>query len=131
METSKNRNREIMIYQWNESQTFVRKYGALWEIQRDTGFLMDEVLKAMKFKYALGGYYFTRTPMLEVPKETPTKIDISRKLRYNIKMTLMISEEVSDEFIKLVGQRNKQDIIRGLIADWVKKEKRIAVSLAK
>jgi len=120
-----------MIYQWNESQTFVRKYGALWEIQRDTGFLMDEVLKAMKFKYALGGYYFTRTPMLEVPKETPTKIDISRKLRYNIKMTLMISEEVSDEFIKLVGQRNKQDIIRGLIADWVKKEKRIAVSLAK
>jgi hypothetical protein len=120
-----------MIYQWNESQTFVRKYGALWEIQRDTGFLMDDVLKAMKFKYALGGYYFTRTPMLEVPKETPTQLDNNRNLRHNVKMSLMISEELVDEFIKQVGQRNKQDIIRGLIADWVKKEKKIAVSLAK
>lgn len=120
-----------MIYQWNESQTFVRKYGALWEIQRDTGFLMKEIERAMKNKYALGGYYFTRTPMLEVPKETPTKIDNSRKLRHNVKMSLMISEELVDEFIKAVGQRNKQDIIRGLITDWVKKEKKIAVSLAK
>ena len=120
-----------MIYQWNESQTFVRKYGALWEIQRDTGFLMDEVLKAMKFKYAIGGYYFTRTPMLELPVEEPTKIHVNRKLRHNVKMSLMISEELVDEFIKLVGQRNKQDIIRGLITDWVKKEKRIAVSSSK
>lgn len=120
-----------MIYQWNESQTFVRKYGALWEIQRDTGFLMDEVLKAMKFKYALGGYYFTRKPMLELPVEKPTQLDNSRKLRHNVKMSLMISEELVDEFIKAVGQRNKQDIIRGLITDWVKKEKKIAVSLAK
>ena len=120
-----------MIYQWNEGQTFVRKYGALWEIQRDTGFLMDEVLKAMKFKYALGGYYFTRTPMLELPKEEITQMNSHRKLKHNIKMSLMLSEELADEFIKAVGQRNKQDIIRGLIADWVKKEKRIAVSSSK
>jgi hypothetical protein len=120
-----------MIYQWNEGQNFVRKYGALWEIQRDTGFLMKEIERAMKNKYALGGYYFTRTPMLEVPKETPTKIDNSRKLRHNVKMSLMISEELVDEFIKAVGQRNKQDIIRELITDWVKKEKRIAVSSSK
>lgn len=120
-----------MIYQWNESQTFVRKYGALWEIQRDTGFLMKEIERAMKNKYALGGYYFTRTPMLEIPKETPTKIDNSRKLRNNVKMSLMISEELVDQFIKAVGQRNKQDIIRGLITDWVKKEKKIAVSSSK
>ena len=92
---------------------------------------MKEIERAMKNKYALGGYYFTRTPMLEVPKETPTKIDNSRKLRHNVKMSLMISEELVDEFIKAVGQRNKQDIIRGLIADWVKKEKRIAVSSSK
>jgi hypothetical protein len=120
-----------MIYQWNESHNFVRKYSALYEIQRDMGFLMDDVLKAMKFKYALGGYYFTRSPMLEIPKEEPAKIDVTRKLRYNVKMSLMISEEMVDEFIKLVGQRNKQDIIRGLISDWVKKEKRIAVSSSK
>jgi hypothetical protein len=120
-----------MIYQWNEAQTFVRKYGALYEIQRDTGFLMDDVLKAMKFKYALGGYYFTRTPMLELPVEEPTKLHVNRKLRHNVKMSLMISEELVDEFIKAVGQRNKQDIIRGLITDWVKKEKRIAVSSSK
>lgn len=117
-----------MIYQWNESQTFVRKYGALYEIQRDTGFLMDEVLKAMKFKYALGGYYFTRTPMLELPEEPPKNSHVNRKLRHNVKMSLMISEELVDEFIKMVGQRNKQDIIRGLITDWVKKEKKMAVA---
>lgn len=114
-----------MIYQWNESQTFVRKYSALWEVQRDTGFLVKEVEKALRLKYALGGYYFTRTPIIDIPKEVPTKLDNNRKLRHNIKMSLMISEELVDEFIKAVGQRNKQDIIRGLIADWVKKEKRI------
>ena len=116
-----------MIYQWNEKSEFIKRYSALYEIQRDTGFLMNEIEKAMKNKNALGGYYFTRTPMLELPVEKPTQLDINRKLRYNVKMTLMISEEVSDEFVKLVGQRNKQDIIRGLIADWVKKEKRIAL----
>lgn len=120
-----------MIYQWNEKSEFIKRYSALYEVQRDTGILVNDVEKAMKSKRILGGYYFTRTPMLELPVEQPTKLDISRKLRYNIKMTLMISEEVSDEFVKLVGQRNKQDIIRGLIADWVKKEKRIAVSSSK
>lgn len=114
-----------MVYQWNESHTFVRKYSALWEVQRDTGFLVKEVEKALRLKYALGGYYFTRTPLLDIPREVPTKFDNNRKLRHNIKMSLMISEELVDDFLKQVGQRNKQDIIRGLIADWVKKEKRI------
>lgn len=120
-----------MVYQWNETFNFVRKYSALWEIQRDTGFLMDDVLKAMKFKYPIQGYYFTRTPMIDIPDDPKPEIDHKRKLRHNVKMSLMISEELVDEFLKLVGQRNKQDIIRGLIADWVKKEKKLALSLAK
>lgn len=116
-----------MIYQWNDKQEFVRKYSAFWEVQRDTGFLMKEIERAMKNKSFLGGYYFTRTPMIELPVEEPARIELKRNLRYNVKITLMIAEEVSDEFIKLVGQRNKQDIIRGLISEWVKKEKKIAV----
>lgn len=118
-----------MIYQWNESQTFVRKYSALWEVQRDTGFLINDVERAMKNKYAIDGYYFTRTPMLDIKEEPNTDIYTNRKLKHNVKMSLMISEELADKFIKQVGQRNKQDIIRGLIADWIKKDKR--VSLAK
>ena len=120
-----------MIYQWNESQTFVRKYSALWEVQRDTGFLINDVERAMKNKHSLDGYYFTRTPMLDIKEEPKTDIDPKRKLKHNVKMSLMISEELADKFIKQVGQRNKQDIIRGLIDEWIKKDKRVAVSLAK
>ena len=35
----------------------------------------------------------------------------------------MMTQKMADEFISLVGQRNKQDIIRGLIEEWMKKEK--------
>jgi len=112
-----------MIYQWNESQTFVRKYKAIIEI--DINYPLKDVIRAIKYKFPLGGYYYTRTPLLDIPKEVPIKLDTNRKLRHNIKMSLMISEELVDDFLKQVGQRNKQDIIRGLISDWVKKEKRI------
>ena len=109
-----------MIYQWNEtSYAFVRKYGALYEIQRDTGFLMNDVITAMKDKRPIGGFFYTRTPMIDIDApQTP------KKLKYNIKMSLMLSEAMVDEFIVLVGQRNKQEIIRGLIAEWIKKEKK-------
>jgi hypothetical protein len=116
-----------VIYQWNEqTYAFAKKYGALWEIQRDTKIPMDDVIGAMKDKRPIGGFYYTRTPMIDLDKTVK-----ERKLRHNVKMSLMISEELVDEFIKAVGQRNKQDIIRGLITDWVKKEKRIAVSSSK
>jgi hypothetical protein len=109
-----------MIYQWNEqTHAFSKKYGALYEIQRDTGFLMDDVIKAMKDKRPIGGFFYTRTPMIDIDApQTP------KKLKYNIKMSLMLSEAMVDEFIVLVGQRNKQEIIRGLIAEWIKKEKK-------
>jgi hypothetical protein len=113
-----------MIYQWNEqTYAFAKKYGALWEIQRDTKIPMDDVIKAMKDKRPIEGFYYTRTPMIDLDKTMK-----ERKLRNNVKMSLMISEELVDQFIKAVGQRNKQDIIRGLISEWVKKEKKVAVA---
>jgi hypothetical protein len=109
-----------MIYQWNEqTHAFSRKYGALYEIQRDTKVLMDDVLKAMKDKRPIGGFYYTRTPMIDI--DAPQR---PKKLKHNVKMSLMLSEGMVDELLKLVGQRNKQDIIRGLIAEWIKKEKK-------
>jgi len=110
-----------MIYQWNEqTHAFSRKYGALYEIQRDTKVLMDDVLKAMKEKRPIGGFYYTRSPMIDIDaqkKETKQKLDI--------KTSLMMTQKMADEFISLVGQRNKQDIIRGLIEEWMKKEKNV------
>jgi hypothetical protein len=109
-----------MIYQWNEqTHAFSKKYGALYEIQRDTGFLMDDVLKAMKDKRPIGGFYYTRTPMIDI--DAPQR---GAKQKMDIKTTLMMTQEMADEFISIVGQRNKQDIIRGLIGDWIKKEKK-------
>jgi len=109
-----------MIYQWNEqTHAFSKKYGALYEIQRDTGFLMNDVITAMKDKRPIGGFFYTRSPMIDIDApQTP------KKLKYNVKMSLMLSEAMVDEFLPLVGQRNKQEIIRGLIAEWIKKEKK-------
>ena len=109
-----------MIYQWNEtSYAYVRKYGALYEIQRDLGLPMDEVVKAMSDKRPIGGYFFTRTPMIDL--DAPQR---PAKPKNNVKVSLLLSEGMVDEFINLVGQRNKQDIIRGLIGDWIKREKK-------
>jgi hypothetical protein len=56
-----------MIYQWREdTHAFVTKYGALYEVQRDLGMLMNDVLMAMKYKHPIMGYYFTRSPMIEI-----------------------------------------------------------------
>jgi hypothetical protein len=109
-----------MTYQWDEkTYAFVRKYGALYEIQRDMGVPVDEVIKAMSDKRPIGGYFYTRTPMIDI--DAPQR---PKKLKHNVKMSLMLSEDMVDELLKLVGQRNKQDIIRGLIAEWIKKEKK-------
>jgi hypothetical protein len=108
-----------MIYQWNEqTHAFSKKYGALYEIQRDTGFLMNDVIMAIKGNYPIGGFFYTRSPMIDFDAPQSPK-----KLKYSVKMSLMLSEEMVDEFLPLVGQRNKQDIIRGLIEEWMKKEK--------
>jgi hypothetical protein len=109
-----------MIFQWNEhTHAFSKKYGALYEIQRDTGFPMDDVIKAMKGNYPIGGFFYTRSPMIDLDAPQAPK-----KLKYSVKMSLMLSEDMVDEFLPLVGQRNKQDIIRGLIVEWMKKEKK-------
>jgi hypothetical protein len=109
-----------MIYQWNEtSYAFVRKYGALYEIQRDMGFPMQDVITAMKEKRPIGGYFFTRTPMIDL--DAPQK---AAKAKNSVKVSLMLSEGMADEFVALVGQRNKQDIIRDIIGQWIKNEKK-------
>jgi hypothetical protein len=109
-----------MIYQWNEqTHAFSKKYGALYEIQRDTGFLMDDVIKAMKDKRPIGGFFYTRTPMIDIDAQQREP-----KQKLDIKTTLMMTQRMADEFISIVGQRNKQDIIRGLIEEWMKKEKK-------
>jgi H2-forming N5,N10-methylenetetrahydromethanopterin dehydrogenase-like enzyme len=110
-----------MIYQWNEqTHAFSKKYGALYEIQRDTKVLMDDVLKAMKDKRPIGGFYYTRSPMIDIDAQ---KREPKQKL--DIKTSLMMTQKMADEFISLVGQRNKQEIIRGLIEEWMKKEKNV------
>jgi hypothetical protein len=110
-----------MIYQWNEqTHAFSKKYGALYEIQRDTKVLMDDVLKAMKEKRPIGGFYYTRSPMIDIDAQQREP-----KQKLDIKTTLMMTQRMADEFISLVGQRNKQDIIRGLIEEWMKKEKNV------
>jgi hypothetical protein len=109
-----------MIYQWREdTHAFVTKYGALYEIQRDLGLLMNDVLTAMKYKHPIMGYYFTRSPMIEIDLQKP-----ETKEKLDVKTSIMMSQKMADELIVLVGQRNKQAIIRDLIADWIKKEKK-------
>ena len=109
-----------MIYQWNEqTHAFSKKYGALYEIQRDTKVLMDDVIKAMKDKRPIGGFYYTRTPMIDLDAQ-----QIEPKQKMDIKTSFMMTQKMADEFISVVGQRNKQDIIRGLIGEWIKKEKK-------
>jgi hypothetical protein len=109
-----------MIFQWNEhTHAFSKKYGALYEIQRDTKVLMDDVLKAMKEKRPIGGFYYTRSPMMDIDAQQQEP-----KQKLDIKTSLMMTQKMADEFISLVGQRNKQDIIRGLIEEWIKREKK-------
>ena len=109
-----------MIYQWNEqTHAFSKKYGALYEIQRDMGLPMQDVITAMKEKRPIGGYFFTRTPMIDL--DAPQK---AAKAKNSVKVSLLLSEGMADEFVALVGQRNKQDIIRDIIGQWIKNEKK-------
>jgi len=107
-----------MIYQWNEqTRAFVKEYGALYEIHRDLGILMEDVILSINDGRPVGGFFFTITPTLDEP--TPMKP------KNNIKISLMLSEELLDDFVVMVGQRNRQEIIRNLMAEWVKKEKEL------
>jgi H2-forming N5,N10-methylenetetrahydromethanopterin dehydrogenase-like enzyme len=81
---------------------------------------MDDVLKAMKEKRPIGGFFYTRSPMMDIDAQQREP-----KQKLDIKTSLMMTQKMADEFISLVGQRNKQDIIRGLIEEWMKKEKNV------
>ena len=89
--------------------------------------LKKTIIGTLSTAVLAGGTWVTTTLFNggEDKEETKTDIDPKRKLKHNVKMSLMISEELADKFIKQVGQRNKQDIIRGLIDEWIKKDKRI------
>jgi hypothetical protein len=39
------------------------------------------------------------------------------------KFTVVVTKEIWDDLLVTIGQRNKQDIFRKLLQDWIKNEK--------
>jgi Ca2+-binding EF-hand superfamily protein len=81
-----------MIYQWNEhTHAFNKKYGALYEIQRDTKVSINDVIIAMKEKRPIKGFYYTRSPIMDIDAQ-----QIETKQKMDIKTSLMMTQKMAE-----------------------------------
>lgn len=102
-----------MIYQYNSDLQIVAEYTTLKEAERITGIPEKTVSSSIvKGSFCRFQWYFSRHKEF-VPWERLKSHKAGRKF------TVMVTDEVWEEILRLAGQRNKQDIFRELLKNWI------------
>jgi len=66
-----------------------------------------------------GKYFFSNTPTL--PERITPKNPFSKATK---KFTITLPPDLWDDFLTCVGQKNKQYVVRRVLAAWIAKEKK-------
>jgi len=103
------------IYQFNTNLEIIAEYKSLSEVERITGMYARTVSSAMtKHRLCQKKWYFSRKKDF-----VPLKWMNEKKGK---QFSVVVSQEIWDKMLLLIGQRNKQNIFRGLLAEWIEKE---------
>lgn len=107
------------IYQFNLNLELVAEYGSLLEAQYATGISYKTISSALINSARCHDKWFFSRSIHIVPKREY----IDEPLSYKIMLSL--TKSLGEDFLSVIGQRNKQVIIRNLIQEWVDKEKQL------
>jgi hypothetical protein len=107
-----------MVYQFNKNLVLVVAYKSLSEAQKATSIPIRTIRSACE----RGGlcnkkYYFSSFPVMV--KGSRKNGEVPGK-----KFTVVVTKEIWDDLLVTIGQRNKQDIFRKLLQDWIEQEKK-------
>lgn len=109
----------MSIFQYSRELEVVAHYPTLKEAERITG-IPERTISAATLRGSLCRemWYFSRRNEGFVP---PGRTKGEKRGK---KFTVMVSDEVWDRMLSAIGQRNKQDIFRHLLSEWLENEER-------
>lgn len=106
-----------MLYQFNLDLQLVSEYKTMKEASELLSISWKTISSAViNGNKCHGKWFFSKSPEIKVDK-------IYFEESLSVKTSIVLTKTLSDDLISLVGQRNKQAIIRELISEWITKEK--------
>jgi len=107
-----------MIYQFDVDLNLIKRYYSVQEAVIALSIPRNTINSAITKKgLCRGKYYFRREPEMDMPERTQGPIP-------GKKFTVVVTKEIWDDLLVTIGHRNKQDIFRKLLLEWLEKEKR-------
>ena len=106
-----------MVYQFDMDLNPIAKFETLKAASEAIGISWKTISSAIINENKCHGKWF----FAKHPEMNPDRVYYEEKL--SVKSSIILTKTMSDQFISLVKQRNKQAIIRSLIAEWIKVEK--------
>lgn len=104
-----------MIYQFDTNLVLVAQYDTIVAASKALLIPSATISNACKEKQICRGqHYFSKEPIM-VKKEPKVRID-------GRKFSVMVNLETWEDFLSCIGQRNKQDIFRELLKNWIESE---------
>lgn len=107
------------VYQFDLELRPVAKYGSLLEASKALGISWKTISSAIiNGNKCHGKWFFSRKPEMNVDK-------VYYDETLSVKTSIILTKTMSEELITLVGQRNKQQIIREALQRWMDEEKKL------
>lgn len=107
-----------MIYQYNRKLKIVGFHRTLMAASDALG-IPERTISAATLKGSLcrGEWYFSRGMNFSPPVRTKGE-------KKGMKFAVLVTEDVWSRMLSVIGQRNKQDIFRHLLSEWLENEER-------
>jgi hypothetical protein len=107
----------MSIYQFDLDLNLIATYDTLMDASDATGIPFGTLSSStLRRAVCRNKYYFGRSSTI-IPASR------ARSFKPGSKFTVLVTNEIWDEMLVLIGQRKKQDIFRDLLKEWIEKEK--------
>jgi hypothetical protein len=107
------------VYQFTLELRPVAKYASLLEAGTALGISWKTISSAIiNGNKCHGKWFFSKKPEMSVDR-------VYYDETLSVKTSIVLTKSMSEELIILVGQRNKQQIIREVLQKWIDEEKKL------
>jgi len=105
-----------MVYQFDRNSSLIAVYESFFKAQTATLIPIRTIRSAcMRGGLCNKKYYFSSSPVMV--KGARKNGEVPGK-----KFTVVVTKEIWDNLLVTIGQRNKQDIFRTLLINWIESE---------
>jgi len=109
--------RKGIIYQFDNDLVLIGQYDSLLDAQFVTGINWKTISSSINRNARCRGMFFFSREQVVIPKKDYLMEPLG------LSITLKLPKTLGEEFLRLLKNRNKQDILRKLCLDWVNQEK--------